>query len=78
MVSFGSLFRLIKSHFGLVLANETSKSRFGLLLVSLVSFGSPFGLVGLLWVSFWSLLGLTRETISVSFGLILVSFGSRK
>jgi hypothetical protein len=45
MVSFGSLFRLIKSHLGLVSVNETSsKSLLGLLLVLLVSFGSPFGL----------------------------------
>jgi hypothetical protein len=69
MVSFGSLFRLIKSRFGLVLVNETSKSPFGLLWVSLVSFGSPFGLflVSLgrpyrsLLVSFWSPFGLTND-----------------
>jgi hypothetical protein len=42
MVSFGSLFRLIKSHLGLVSVSETSKSLLG---------RSPFGLVGLLLVS---------------------------
>jgi hypothetical protein len=36
-ISFGSLFCLIKSHLGLVLVNETSKSPFSLLWVSLVS-----------------------------------------
>jgi hypothetical protein len=56
---------LFFSHFGLVLMKETSKSRFSLILVSLVSFGShiglfmvslerPYGLIwchlGLLWV----------------------------
>jgi hypothetical protein len=69
MVSFGSLFCLIKSHLGLVSVNETSKSLLGLLLVSLVSFGSPFGLLLVSLerpyrshlVSFWSHLGLIND-----------------
>ena len=64
MVSFGSLFCFIKSHLGLILVIETSRS--------------PLGLVGLFWVSLWSLIGLIEETKGVSFGLVLVSFGSHK
>jgi hypothetical protein len=53
MVSFGSLFRLIKSHSGLVSVNATSRSLLGLLLVSSGShlgdhiglIRSPFGLL---------------------------------
>jgi hypothetical protein len=46
MVSVGYLFRLIKSHLGLVSVNETSKSSLGLLLVSSWShLGDHVGLI---------------------------------